>query len=178
MHKFLILNLRFLIGEMGFCLESQKQSRIVSREAAKTTKGRSLDEGRGFSAAEIDMSVQADDFSPVTRIFHLFSRFFTLFFSHKRLVFRQLGKIPGYKRCKAQKIKCEVAENPNFIRKSQRHETAGAEIFQRGVSMRSPSLRGKSETRHLVSYELKEAESGAFRTVTAPRSHLINAARG
>jgi hypothetical protein len=41
---------------------------------------------------------QVIDFSPVRTIFHLFSRFFTPFFSHKPLLFRGLCVLPIYKR--------------------------------------------------------------------------------
>jgi hypothetical protein len=51
----------------------------------------------GHRSAKAGVSVQAYDFSPVMAFFHLISRVFTPFLSHKGLVSRRLGRISGIK---------------------------------------------------------------------------------
>jgi hypothetical protein len=53
---------------------------------------RSFRTGTSFSLPNADVPVQAYDFSPVTTILQLFSRFFTPFLSCKRLISRRLQK--------------------------------------------------------------------------------------
>ena len=49
----------------------------------------------GRLQSEKMVSVQVVDFPQLANIFHIISRFFTLFFSRKELVFRRLRKIQG-----------------------------------------------------------------------------------
>jgi hypothetical protein len=55
-------------------------------------------------------ALQVFDFSPVSNFLQHFSRFFTLFCSHKRLIFRGLGRIPTCKRRKQFKFKVKNAK--------------------------------------------------------------------
>ncbi len=77
----------------------------------------------GLSRKKIE-HLQIVDFSQVITIFHIISRFFTLFFSQKRLVFRRLGVLPGYKRLEA-KQECVPECFSQRKRRAQRADACG-----------------------------------------------------
>jgi hypothetical protein len=98
---------------------------------------------RRFALPNLEVSSEAHDFSPVRTILQVFSRFFTPFFSCKGLVFRRLGKIPGYKRCRGQKMKWENVKTGVFIGRRRRAESMNREIFQQARA-RSSQLRQRT----------------------------------
>jgi hypothetical protein len=72
------------------------------------------------------------------------------------LVFRRLGKITGYKRCRGEKMKCENAGKPKLIRKSRSQEFWLSEIFHGGhgrghrrCKLHLPSMPLPSERRRI-----------------------------
>jgi hypothetical protein len=97
-------------------------------------------------------------------IFHIFSRYFTPFFSCKGLVFRRLGKIPGYKRCRGQKMKYENIKVGVFMGRRGGAESMKSEIFQMGAS--APASAGAPAfTRFRRDKAARGAESDGQRTV-------------
>ncbi len=110
------------------------------------------------------VSSEVYDFSPVTDIFHLFSRFFTPFFSHKGLVFRRLGKIPRYKRYRGQKMKFENKKTLGFIGKRASVESMNTEIFHANAANQPGSKR------HNAWASRSNRPSPGFGGQTAPRS--------
>lgn len=69
--------------------------RVTSGRKQCLVEGRTMAAPSGFGVGFGAPSVQVHDFSPAITIFHVFSSFFTPFFSCKSLIFRRLGVLPA-----------------------------------------------------------------------------------
>ncbi len=104
------------------------------------------------------------DFSPVITILHIISSFFTPFLNRKGLVSRRLQEIPGDKRHRGQKTKCENNKWLGFIGKTRSHEIGGSEIFHANEARLSrvvPAGPALSQVRFFAGGACTQCEDGA-----------------
>ncbi len=158
MAAFLIFDLRFLIAD--------RLAIGADGQIARSERGALPNQFQGSAGASPYRistcrykSLIFRRLSPFCRFFH---RFFTLFFRCKRLVFRRLQKIPGDKRRRGRKIKCEIGKRRGFSGETGRHELGGSEIFHReGIGMfhAKPRRTRRQAGRNKKAYTIKHGKT-------------------